>query len=424
MALAAAGSAAPKAGAAPSTGTPTQFGSSASKLGDYLTANAPQIQNQANTISNGLNQQFANIGTDISNAANQFGQQVSSGYTAGNQDVVNQAAYNPTQFASDPNNVNAFQAQYNDTYTGPQNYESTTPYSNVQNEVSSAVQNAGLLNTPTGLASYFGSQGNNPTQASNTLDSLLINGNPQAQQQIQQAAGQFQNLTPQFQNSVTQADQLVPAAQQAAQQAQQYAQSQIGNTVDQFGNTLNTQLTGANNAQNQYNQNLSQAQSDATGVNSALQQFLGTVPNSGIQNYYSPVLSMTPGVNPATLADTANAGQYGEDAALQQLIGSSYNPLLNQANVNQAGTFQAPNAAIPSANSLLQQQDQALANYYVNNPNLFNANQGNNSPAQSFSALASYLQSLDPTQGQNTQNEGSEGNDWYNAFQNANSARK
>src|SRR5579864_7687242 len=137
------------------TGTPTQFGSSASKLGDYLSANAPQIQNQANTVAQGLNTQYGQVGTDITNAANQFNQQVQGGYAAPNQDIVQQALANPTQFASNPSNVSAFQGQLNDTYTGPQNFESTTPYSNIQNEVNTAVQNAGFLNSPAGLKTYF-----------------------------------------------------------------------------------------------------------------------------------------------------------------------------------------------------------------------------------------------------------------------------
>src|ERR1017187_9231180 len=145
-----------KGGAPASQGTPTQFGSSASKLGDYVSANAPQIGQQATNVTNGLNQQYGQVQGDITNAANQFGQSVQGGYTAGNQDVVNQATANPTQFASDPNNVKAFQGQYNDTYSGPTSYESSQPYGAIQGEVNNAVTNAGLLNTQAGLQSYLG----------------------------------------------------------------------------------------------------------------------------------------------------------------------------------------------------------------------------------------------------------------------------
>lgn len=378
-----------------STGTPTQFGSSASKLGDYLSANAPQIQNQANQVTNNLNQQYGQVGTDIGAAANQFGQQVSQGYAAPNQDVVNQALANPTQFVSNPNNVSAFQAQYNDTYKGPQNFESTTPYSNIQNEVNTAVQNAGLLNTQAGLQNYF-SQGAGPnqTKASNTLDTLLLTGNPQAQQQIQQAAGQFQSLTPQFQNTVTAADQGVTAAQQAAQQAQQYAQGQANPYAQNFNTGLQNAVTTNETGRNAYNQSLAGNQAAATTgrtnlfntQNQNLQKLLsgygwltslGAGSNSpqmqsGETNLgkalapntsaYDAILAEQMNNNPATLANTSTADQYAQANALSQLLGTNYNNPLNQADISQAGTYkpQGPGLSLTNAQNAEKGQTQYM----------------------------------------------------------------
>lgn len=380
--------AAPKAGSAPSSGTPTQFGSSSSKLGDYLSANAPQITDQANNISQGLNTQFGQVGNDITNAANQFGQQVQSGYTAGNQDLVNQAASNPTGFvSSDPNNISAFQAQYNDQYTGPQNFESTTPYSNIQNEVNNAVQGAQSLGTQGGLQNYFASTGKNPTQASNTLDALLINGNPQAQQQVQQAASQFNGLTDQFGNAVKGANAQVQTAQQAADAAKQYAQGQIGKTVDQFGNTLNTQLQGANQSRDAYNSALSDLQAKATPLVAPINSLMQTAPNLGLTNYFSNVPGMSPVINPATLGTTASADQYGEDAALEQLLGNNYNQQLT-GDSSQAGTFKTPGAA-PNFNDLLTQQIQNLGHQYK--ANVPDGSRVSKEQQQAYETLAKYL---------------------------------
>jgi hypothetical protein len=405
-----AGSTAPKAGAAPSAGTPTQFGSSASKLGDYLTANAPQIQNQANQVTNNLNNQYGQVSNDINNYANQFGQTVSQGYVAPNQEVVNQAVANPTGFASQPGNVSDFQAQYNDTYKGPTSYESTTPYGQIQGEVNQAVQNAGLLNNQAGLQGYFSQNaGPNATKASNTLDALLLQGNPGAQQQIQQAAGQFKGLTDQFGNSVTAANQGVTAAQQAAQQASQYAQNQIKPVVQNFGTSLNDQLAAINANETAYNQNVTQNQQNATAAQQALNNLYPTALNKaisgtgnlgnptldaaekaritgllnpGYQNALTalqPYLSGQPITQPGTLANTATSQQYAEDQALAQLLGQNYNPLLNQANLSQAGSYKVPegNGKTPDLageqqylNDLADLYGNPNANYYgtSNNP--------------------------------------------------------
>lgn len=346
------GGAAPAKGSA--AGTPTQFGSSASKLGDYLTANAPQITNQANQVVSGLNQQYGQVQGDITNAANQFGQQVQGGYAAPNQDVVNQALANPTGFVSDPNNVKAFQGQYNDTYSGPTSYESSQPYGNIQNEVQSAVSNAGLLNTQPGLENYFQGKGGNQTRASNTLDSLLLQGNPEAQQNIKNAAGQFSNLTNQFGQSTANANQSVKDAQTAAQQAQAYAQGQTQPVVDQFGNSVNQNYTNAQKSATDYNTNQQKAYNQLTPIQQWLQAYQG---NSGVNIGTNPLdqyLQQTP-INAPTMANAATPEQYQEAAALQQLLGQGYQSPLDQANASQAGTFKAPTANSYDINNLIQQ---------------------------------------------------------------------
>ena len=380
----------------PNTGALSQFGSSASKLGDYLSANAPQITQQAQNVTSGLNNQYDALNQGITNAANQFGQQVSQGYAAPNQDVVNQAMQNPTQFAQDPNNVSAFQAQYNNQYTGPQSFESTTPYSQIQGQVQNAVQQGGLLQTQAGLQSYLGGQQQNPTAASSTLDALLLRGNPQAQQQIQQAAGQFNNLTGQLQNATQTQDQGVTAAQQAAQNAQQYAQNTFNPYVQQFQTGLNTQLADVNKNRDVYNQGVTAYQTAAQQQNANLQNaiaaenYQGNVNNlvgnpsggaamnariaqlldpTATLNSLQPYLSGQPITQPGTLANTANAGQYGEDAALAQLLGQNYNPLLNQTDISQAGTYNIPTLPTTGPNSAPEIQ-------YINDINSLYGNAG------------------------------------------------
>src|ERR1700687_1200105 len=129
-------------GGNPSQATSTQAGTATSKLGDYLSANAPQVQQQAGQIAGQLGTQYGQVKGDVGNAVNQFGQQVQSGYTAANPDLLS-GLNNPSEFVKNPENVQKFQAQYNDNYKGPQNFEGTNAYSNINNEVNSAVEKAG-----------------------------------------------------------------------------------------------------------------------------------------------------------------------------------------------------------------------------------------------------------------------------------------
>lgn len=365
-----AGTSAPKAasGGSPNTASPTQFGGGAQNLQAYLTANAPQITSEANTISNNLNTGYGQISGDINNTANQFGQQVQSDYTAPNQSVDTAAAANPAAFASNPNDVSAFQNQYNDTYTGPQNFESTTPYSNIQNEVSTAVQDAGQLNTQAGLQTYFAGQEQNPTNAETTLDSLLLSGNPQANQQVQTAAGQYANLTPQLQNVTTAADADVAAAQTQAQQAAQAAQTAINPVVAAENTQIQSELAADQAAANTYNTTQTAAQTQAQSINGILNTeptIFQNVPNYNLSQFLGPTgnpvtqdLTLNPIATPASTANTATAQDYAETQALSNLLGANYQDPLNQANAAQAGTFQTPGSPVTS-----QDVTQNLANW-------------------------------------------------------------
>jgi len=379
------------------TASPTQFGSSASKLGDYLSANAPQITQQADTLSGNLNTQYGNLNQGITDAANQFQQQVQGGYNANNPDVVTQAMADPTKFASDPNNVAAFQGQYNNAYTGPTNFEGTQGYSDLQNQVGQAVQQGNLLGTQSGLQSYLQGQGKNPTQAMSTLDSLLLRGNPEAQQKINTAAGQFGNLTGQLGTATTGADQSVVDAQKAAADSAAYAQGQINPYAAQFRQGLVDNLTKNESDRTAYNaavnKNQPLAQTYQAQLLDAQNQDLaksqrglqaGFVDTFNIAPYKSqidaqlnpssqlsglaPYLQNNSIVDPATLANLSTTDQYGKDAALQKLIGGGYQPVLDQAFISQAGTAKSipgmPGAITDPAGQIQYMGD--LTNMYSN----------------------------------------------------------
>lgn len=387
-------------------GTPTQFGSSASKLGDYLSANAPQIQNQANTVSGKLNTQYGQLQGGIADASKQFGQQVQSGYAAPNKDVVNKALANPAKFTASPfanNDIKAFQAQYNNAYTGPQSFESTQPYGQIQGQVNNAVQQSNLLGTQAGLQSYLSGQQKNPTQASTTLDALLLKGNPQAQQQIQQAAGQFKGLTDQFGKATSEANQSVQAAQKAAADAKAYAQGQVNPYVQNFGNTLNTQAKTAQDTLEKYNQGITNNKGTLNSLQALLSGYQGASGKT-TPDLLGQYFAQQPLANNISTATVATPEQYAQNQALAQLLGQQYTPVLNPEQANLAGTanqvpsnapiFNPKDIAYNLANTVkglqtgvtptnpntpwnqflqgLQQYDPANIQNVKNNPNMYN----------------------------------------------------
>lgn len=303
-------------GGAPNTASPKQFGSAATNLNAYLTENAPQVQGQANTIAGNLNNTYGQVSGDVSNAANNFNQQVASSYTPQNTSILQQEQANPTAFAGNAGNVSAFQGQLNDVYNGPQNFESTTPYANIQNEVGQAVNSAGQWNTPGGISSAVQAAEPTATPGISSLDSALLQGTPTAMSTIQSAAQPYQNLTGYLANDVTQADQGVTAAQQAAQAANTAANAQLQGQEQA--------ITAQENADNQAAYNAANTQ-----YNNLLTQLQGYAPNASEQTLMQQVnAELAPGSGQGGTAQT-NANQQALAADIAQQLPNNTNPNIN-----------------------------------------------------------------------------------------------
>lgn len=337
-------------GAAPSQATPTQFGSSASKLSDYLSANAPQVEKMGTDISGKLNTQYGQLQGDINKAGTDFGSAVQGGYAAPDQNLVNRAVSDPTGFVKNPNDVTAFQKQMNNSYTGPQHFEDFEPYGKVQSDVSNAVQGANLLNSTGGLSSYLQNQTKGTyTPGMNTLDTTLLQANPNASQRVREATKPYEGLTDYLSKATQSANQLVDPAKQAAQKSAIDTQASLKGAVDVFGNKINTDAAKAEKGRNAYNTQQAATNAQLTPIQQYLQQYQGA---SGYQidNPLTSYLSQDPVVNPITAQNFSTPEQYAQAQALQQLSGDSANLPIGQSTIGLAGT--APSVPIAGSYNL------------------------------------------------------------------------
>ncbi len=353
------------AGSAPTQATSTQFGSSASKLSDYLSANAPQIESMGSGIADKLNTQYGQLQGDINKAGSDFGTAVQGGYTQSNPDLVNRAASDPANFVKNVDDIADFKKQLNDSYTGPQNFESFTPYSKVQGDVSNAVQGANLLKSSGGLSSYLQNQSQGQyTPGMNTLDTTLLQANPNAQQMVTDATAPYAGLTDYLNQAAQTANAQVAPAQQAAAGSQQAARNAITNAINAENMNVGTAQTNAQNAITKYNQTL------VPEYNNDVSKYLGLVnnpppnwnsvwnPNVAGQPYghlapwynaQAPITQPISAVNPDAVPSAQN---YATEAALSQLAGNTSGlpgMNLNQANASLAGTAKPVPSSVDSS---------------------------------------------------------------------------
>lgn len=313
----------------------------------YLTANAPQIEGMGGQIAGKINEGYGKVQNDITAGTEGFKNQVSGGYAAPNADVVNQATSNPTQFVSDPNNVKAFQAQLNNQYTGPSNFEGSDYYANLNKEVQDAAGKANLVNTPSGMQTYLQGIEQNPTAGDTTLDQVLLYGSPTALNTVKGAASQAAGLPDYLSSVIPGQNQSVQDAIAAANASREAARGKLSETGTNFASDLQKRVDEAQKNYSLYNQDVGQLRGTAQDINSQIQAYLAANPNLKLDrsnNYLQPWMDLGEATNAPNAGNVAGAGDYATQAALAQLAGDSglFNGPLDQSGASQAGTFGLP----------------------------------------------------------------------------------
>lgn len=405
--------------------TPNQPSSSVApapftNLGSYLAVNAPQIQGMAEKVAGQLGQTYNTAKGAVDTGAQGVQSAINAGYAAPNQELVNQAATNPTEFAANPENVTAFQAQYNDKYAGPTSFEVTPDYATAQGAVQSAVDEAANVGNYGGLQSYLTRNlETNPTQAISALDTALLNQSPEAIQTVNTAAQRMPDLNTYFANQIGQQNQAIAAAQKAADESRAYTQNKFvgeGGILPTFNADLEKRLADAKAAGYSENEAAAKIIADMEAGKATPEGISSLVPstfsqedilgNLGIlKNTYGKdfdlsgyLTSLSPEAQ-FTQSNLANPEDYAKAAALKQLLGMDYKGL-NLSDISQAGTapkklstFDYMKAQTDTAEAKRQRDQDTLNTYnvgyagndpkiiamlkdvYQRNANLLNSNQ-------------------------------------------------
>lgn len=243
------GSAGTGGNAAPGVGTSTQFGSNAAKLTDYLKANESQVNEFGQQVAGDLTRRYNETLGNINQGVNQFTSDVGAQYTPPDPTKVNEALQDPSTFVKNSNNVQQWQSWYNPTYSGPTNFEGTSVYSNLNDQVNKAVENAGTVGTIPGLGTYLGNNlgVTNSTPGMVNLDASLLQRNPQARENIKNAAAPYKDLSAYLGNRTTAANTAIQGEKGEIEKGRQDIQGKTKSAMDQLSSDLTDRLNVARN---------------------------------------------------------------------------------------------------------------------------------------------------------------------------------
>jgi hypothetical protein len=391
----------------------------------YLNANPQGGQTLGNQVASNLTTGYNQVQSDINNSAQNAQSQINAGYTPTNTALIQQVAANPTAAVANPSDVSGYQAQLNDTYTGPTTWADSTNangqtiggYGTLQGEVNTAQQNANLQQPgiPNVLTQQVEQQLNpgQTGQGINALDTLLLTGNPNAVNTVQQAAAPYAGLTNYLNSQNTNIGNDVTQAQtNAANTSQAALNAFTGNngTLTNLNNAVGTETQNALTADQQQQQQLQtdlanletpvtangQAQYSTGNISAQDAAALGITPNQAVAlqnalaNAGESQYETAPNFgawsqaqdinlnnylqqqNPNTVVNAgtvATPQQYQEMAAINQLLGSqapTQTEALNPLNAAEAGSVQPGQlnnfnyqAALTAAQNAAQQNQAA-----------------------------------------------------------------
>lgn len=361
-------------GSAPSgnaTPAPKDAGGQFATLQSYLTANQGQAAPLANKITSGIQGQYNNLAGQNDTTLSGISGQVSSGYTPENQDVLAKEAANPANFASNPSDVQSFQKQLADQFTGPTSAESTQDFQKQQNAINSAIATGtAQTGSEAGREQLLQQNEARPTTGVTALNSAILTQSPDYLGQVQNAYKPFSNLLSNLNTGASGINTQIASNTAEAQDAAQKANAQISSQAQKLQSDLNANLANATNTVNQYNSGLQNWQ---TGVaaNQPFNAALGTSNLLNLLNLQNPFSGNYTAMNAPTLPQVATQDQYATDQALRTLAGAGYNPTFSPSDASQVGTFNTPGAVptAPNIQNLLMSIEQNMPGYNAANTN-------------------------------------------------------
>lgn len=354
----------------------SQKGTGYTNIQKIVSAN--QGNQLGSAVAGGIQNAGQNVTNNLNTAQNTFnaGTQANQANTSANQNFVNSALQNPTQYtsgSSNPQQVSQFQNLISGQYAGPTSLGNSTQLQSQANNVNQLNQDLSSQGGKTSLLQQFVG---NPQyqQGQQQLDSLLLGqqGNQAALSGARKATAGIGNTV----NNTIVGDQAQGQQQQAQAQAfGQQVQNQFGQAVSGLNNQLTGQAQQAQASQNaQYQKtlsdlqsgNISQSEANLLGLTNGQQVTGNTL--AGIGQY------LTQDPTKASAQNVASSGNYATLDALRQLAGQSAPQSAQgilqqyQGNEGQAGTFGSQPVAVGNASGF-GNVNNASINQYNNTVN-------------------------------------------------------
>ncbi len=315
-------------------------------IANYLKVNSGQ--NFGAQLAGKVGDQIDQSSANLNSAADQFKQRADSATVTDKNNLTGQVGTDPTQV--DPN---AYKSLLTASYQGPNNFQDASDlYSQGAGGATAAIDQANASKTEGGRFSLLDNYFNTPTysQGQKSLDNLLVQADPNSQQafsQIQQNADALKSNL----GTTTQAlGQYATNAAGTTQATNDAARAALG--IDAAGNEIVGNTGALGNAENQIASNVTNAQTQQTADDAAIQSAFTNNDFSKLTDAQRSIIGLAPGANKFD-------SLYGVDGS--KFLSNSAVNASNAATPQQYADYNALTNLAGLQNTLLTDPSQATA---------------------------------------------------------------
>lgn len=217
--------------------TPQQPQQQPASIQDYLKANTNQANDLGQKVTSSLSDSQNQEKSTIDQSADSVKNDINSNSVNYDPNLVNKAISDPTAINNNDNDLNSFLKQWNASYSGPQNFESTDKYNTAAGAANEANQKAQQLQTAGGREQLIGDQFGVYGQGNKGLDQALLETSS-AFPAIQQQGNQFGSIQDYLANKSKDLNTAAQQAQTNTTQTKNITQDTFNAGVKNLGDKL------------------------------------------------------------------------------------------------------------------------------------------------------------------------------------------
>lgn len=160
----------------------------------YLNANRDQSMDLSNKVASKVREagEFAKQG--INDFTNQYNQKIASSSITPDSELVSRANQNPSEFVKNQDDVNKFKSMRDASFNDPGIFEEQEGYGDIFKKVQDASNYQKLATSDAGRYQILNQMNPNLGVGKTRLNNLLLSGNPESRQNLENAASPYSGL--------------------------------------------------------------------------------------------------------------------------------------------------------------------------------------------------------------------------------------